>query len=123
MARVKGKLVWYPWVGRQILKLGQQALFEDALELYNASQKIAPFDDGELTLGGTVTSEKKDKDTFDVVVSYGNNPVSAEYAVRQHYDLDYNHNPPESALYLQTPFLQMKDEIIKDVADRIRDLL
>ena len=122
MAREKGKLIWYSWVPKTIVKLGQQALFESGIELYNASQNLAPMDDGELVLGGTVTSEK-DKDTLTVVVSYGNNPISAEYAVRQHYDLTYNHNPPESALYLQTPYLQQKDQIVKNVVDRIRDLL
>lgn len=120
MAQVSGKLKWYSYVPRQIVKLGEEGLLQAALDIYNKAQQIVPKDDGELTLGARVSSEKIGH-VFTAVVSYGNNSVSKDYAVIQHYNLQYNHKAGESALYLQTPFLQSKP--LKSVSDRIRDLL
>ena len=122
MARVRGKLICHTAIIRQITKLAFEGLLDGGIEIYNESQRIVPFDDAELALGGRVSSEQNDNGGS-VVISYGNNAVSAEYAVIQHYNLEYNHKPPESALYLQTPFLRNAEAVQRKVADRIRDLL
>lgn len=122
MPRARGRLVWYAYVPRNIVKLGAEGLLDGALLIYNEAQNKVPFDDGELTLGGRVSTESN-KDESTAVISYGNNPISAQYAVIQHYNLTYYHNPPESALYLQTPFLMNVHEVVNKVVDRIRDLL
>ena len=59
-------------------------------EIFAQSQSHVPVDDGELISNGQ-TSRKLTKHTYTGIVSYGNDPVSKEYAVIQHENPYYNH--------------------------------
>ena len=105
------RFTWKRAVINQVTRAARKGLFNVGKEIFNESEKIVPLDDGELSLGGRLSSEN---DT--VIVSYGNNDVSAQYAVIQHENLAYNHTPPTQAKYLETPFMDILDgyeEIIK----------
>lgn len=115
-----GKLVWKKTIKPKLIKQAQRGMINGAKRMFNTSQRLAPFDDGELTLGARISSTGEGTDNFIVVISYGNDPVSAEYAVIQHENLVYNHRPPEQAKFLERAFIQEGPIVQYDVADTIK---
>ncbi len=115
-----GKVVWKKNVVKRINEQSQRGLINAANKIYNQSQKWAPFDDGELTLGARISSEGEGTDKLEVVISYGNNAVSAQYAVLQHENLLYNHTAPEQAKFLESAFIKYAPKVPDIVAKTIK---
>jgi hypothetical protein len=115
-------LKWNKFVKDRIINKAEEGVMRFALLVFNESQKITPFDDGELTLGARVSSQKNIGEFF-ASVSYGNNSVSQEYAVIQHENLRYKHKAPERAKYLYTALKNNEDKFLEHVAYKIREVL
>lgn len=115
-------LKWNRFVQQRIIKKAEEGVMRFGLHVFNESQKITPFDDGELTLGARVTPQKT-SDGYTVMVSYGNNNISKMYAVIQHENLRYRHRAPEQAKFLKTAMLQNKDKFEEYVGYKIREVL
>jgi len=114
-----GKLLWRDTVAQTIRRQAPVGVMECTNELFNASQELAPFDDGELTLGARISTEGADTDSFTTCVSYGNNETSRAYALRQHEDLSYEHTQPECAKFLEKAFEAQRDSILSSIARSI----
>lgn len=90
----------------QIHRRAIAAAMEKAQEIEIASLRIVPIDDGELI--------DNEKFTFQVtsdgavfVISYGNDPVSAQYAVIQHENPYYTHSAGKTYKFLERPFQEI----------------
>ena len=115
-------LKWNRYIKTRLIAKAEEGVMRFSLLVFNESQKITPFDDGELTLGARVSSQKSTGE-FTASVSYGNNPVSQEYAVIQHENLRYKHKAPEQAKYLLTALKQNEDKFLEYVAYKMREVL
>lgn len=100
-------LKWNKYLPKQLIQKSQKGLMYGMMSLYNEAQTLTPFDTGELVTGARLSSEGEGTDHFTVVLSYGNDAVSKEYAVIQHENRQYNHTPPEQAEYLLTATLRI----------------
>lgn len=76
--------------------------------LLGESDALVPLEEGDLSRSGEVTS---DATTGQVAVSY-----DRPYAVRQHEELTWRHDPGRTAKYLEGP---MHDERVQDTMLRI----
>lgn len=113
-------MIWNKAAIQRVITAAQKGLMKGTTEIYNYAQRITPFDDGELVLGARTSSEGEGTDTFTTAVSYGNNNVSAEYAVIQHENLQYRHRAPEQNQFLRKAFDDLAPTIPQFVADEIR---
>lgn len=87
---------------------------DDAAELLLASSRaVAPLDKGPLVESGRIS-----RDGLDAIVSY-----NTVYAVRQHEELDWRHAPGRQAKYLEQPFNELHDEMVRLIAARISEWL
>jgi hypothetical protein len=112
--------IWKDNIRMKIIKQAQRGMINATNAIFNRSQYYAPFDDGELTLGVRISSEGQNTDTFSTCVSYGNNAVSAQYAVIQHENLLYRHKYPERSKFLETAFLEESPMVQYHIADTIK---
>lgn len=71
--------------------------------VFDLSQTLVPVDTGALKLSGRKSSPRKVRaqDAFYSTISYGGGSV--DYAATVHERLDYYHEPPTSAKYLERP--------------------
>jgi hypothetical protein len=97
--------------------------------LLDASQEIVPIEPDEaLKRSGRASI---DETKLRAAVAYGGQGVGAgtgnsevrAYAVRQHEDLDYQHDPGRAAKYLETPFVGERDVLLSLVAEGLRKAL
>ena len=112
------------WNGKKITeaasRAGERALYEGAEKILAASKSVVPHATGTLERSGTVSPGGPANEVY---ISY-NTP----YARRQHEELNWRHPDPtnpisssgRSAKYLETPFNQMKDRVLSDVANAIK---
>lgn len=114
------RFIWKSNIPKRIISHAQQGMMTAADKIYNRAQTYTPFDNGELTLGARVTSEGMGTDTLDVVISYGNNEISKDYALLQHEDLSYRHNSPEQAKFLERACNEESSMIQYYILNRIR---
>lgn len=118
-----GKLKWKKWVAHKVRDYAQRGAMHAMLMVYSKSQEHVPLDDGELSTGARVSSEGSLTDHLEAVVAYGTDPISAQYAVKQHEDLSLNHAPGQTAKFLENAFNEQVDEIPRTIADYIRNVL
>jgi hypothetical protein len=115
------KLVWKKNVPIKVRKQAQVGMIDATNKMFNRSQHYAPFDDGELTSrGARISSEGEGTDHFVTCISYGNDPISAQYAVIQHENLVYHHTAPERAKYLETAFTEESTMVQYYIANRMK---
>lgn len=114
------KLVWDTRIQPKILKQAQTGLIDATNHMFNRSQTYTPVDNGELGAGSRISSDGLGSDVFTTCISYGNNEISKDYALRQHEDLSYAHTNPERAKYLETAFNEEQDMVPYHIANRIR---
>lgn len=76
-------------------------LFLEGLDILRMAKKIVPFDTGNLSSTGTVTPPKARGGRVFVEVKFGGR--RAPYAIIQHENLEYHHDPPRQAKYLEQP--------------------
>lgn len=90
---------------------------EGAQPVYEKSQAIVPLDETPLQQSGTIQQIGNN-----VYIGYGFGE-SAAYAVIQHENLQYAHAPGRQAKYLEQPFRENVDAIIRLVAQRVKGVL
>jgi hypothetical protein len=100
-----------------IRSAAQGAISESARDILERAKAIVPLDETPLQNSGAVAVIGDE--TF---VSFGTGE-SAAYAVIQHENLQYAHAPGRQAKYLEQPFREQRDAIIRRVADRIKCVL
>ena len=83
-----------------------------AEHLLGASRKIVPHEEGTLENSGKVTV---DEATHQAAVSY-----STPYAVPQHEDLSFKHDPGRQAKYLEQPMNTEADTMAKLVGREVK---
>lgn len=116
-------MIWNKVAIQRVVRGAQTGLIKATQEIYNYSQHLTPFDDGELVLGARISTEGEGTELFSTVVSYGNNSVSAQYAVIQHENMQYRHRAPEQAKFLETAFEHLQGSVAQMVADEVRKSL
>lgn len=77
-------------------------LYHDAVVVMADSQKIVPYDEGDLHDSGEVDRPQVNGARVEVRLHYGDAQV--DYALVQHEDLTLNHPNGGSAKFLETPF-------------------
>ena len=88
-----------------------QQLEQGAEQILQSAQNIVPIDDGEL-IGGAVLSKRDSKNKLEIMIAYGTDPISAEYAIIQHENPFYNHAPGKQFKFLEQPFNQIAPQML-----------
>jgi hypothetical protein len=88
----------------------KEALADTAVKTFLNSQSLVPVDTGELKASGQVSELVESNDGYSIAISY-----QAPYAGFVHEDLDANHPHGGQAKYLETPFLQAGDMLVKEL--------
>lgn len=89
-----------------------RALRAQAMVLKGRSQAICPVEHGTLR-DSCVIEERGDY----IVVGYGG--AASDYALIQHENLQYHHNPGQQAKYLEQPLDEMEEEIKEAVSKAV----
>ncbi|MGW8374265.1 minor capsid protein [Streptomyces sp. ODS28] len=76
------------------------------------SRERVPLDEGPLERSGVATI---DESSLDAAVSY-----DTPYAVRQHEELSYRHDPGRTAKYLEDPLNEQADTVAELIAAEVR---
>lgn len=92
-----------------IVKETGRLLYYEATQVFDRSQDIVPIDTGALRSSGFVQQPEVKGNEISVTVAYGG--AAAPYAVIQHENLEYHHEPPTQAKYLETPLVERIDNI------------
>lgn len=117
------KVIWRKWVEYKIRDYAQRGMMDGAADIYSESQKQTPVDDHELVLGARISSDGNQSNKLQVVISYGNNDVSSEYAVIQHEDMSLNHPNGGNAKFLENAFNQNTNLVLARIRQEIRQVL
>jgi len=96
-------------VAKRIRDAAAQGLSDAGEHLLEESLRIVPIEDADLARSGFVSV---DDDELTAAVSY-----DTPYAVRQHEELDYRHDPGRQAKYLEEP-LASKAQTLKRLIAR-----
>lgn len=84
-------------------------LYQEATEVFNRSQDIVPIDTGALRSSGAVFQPEVEGTEIFVTVQYGG--AAAPYAAIQHENLEYHHDAPTQAKYLEAPLVERMEGI------------
>lgn len=93
-----------------VLAAAEKAVGTAAEHVLGESTKVVPIEEGTLSRSGRTDTER-DGATVVAAVSYG-----TPYAVRQHEDLSYRHDPGRTAKYLEGPLRAEAGTVAKIVA-------
>ncbi|GAA2327539.1 hypothetical protein [Dactylosporangium salmoneum] len=108
--------VYRQWNGSRILgeiRVGQvQGLTVAAEHLLQVSRTLVPIDEATLERSGVASVDASERRA---AVSY-----DTPYAVIQHEELTYRHDPGRQAKYLEQPFHTEKNTMIALVAAEVR---
>lgn len=105
---------------RQVLLLEAlgSALYQEGEAIKTAAQKIVPHDWGTLESSGYVMPpEYEGGNTATVIIGFGG--AAKEYALVQHENLYYEHDPGRQAKYLETPAVAAHAGMSERVAHKI----
>lgn len=97
----------------QLLK----ALYTGGLFLQRESMKLVPVDTGDLRRSATTKTDDKAKKPT-VTVGYG-----TTYGLFVHEDLFANHKPGKQAKFLEMPFREKRDGILRSVTIALNKLI
>lgn len=98
-----------------------QAIYEEALTIFNQSQILVPVDTGALRGSGGVSAPQNTADGVAVDIFYGG--PAAPYALYVHEIQDNYHEPPTQAKYLEQPLMARLPEISRNLARRIISII
>lgn len=111
MSRVR--VTWHgPKVKKTARKGAKKGLTDGTEHLLAASTAVVPIEEATLERSGVASV---DEATMTGAVSY-----DGPYAVRQHEDLTFRHDPGRQAKYLEQPMLAERDAILTLIAAAIR---
>lgn len=114
---MSGRVVFRPGNGgarKAIAEGGARGARLAAEHLLGVSSQLAPIEEGVLSSTATTSAETTTGRTT-AAVSF-----DTPYAVRQHEDLGYRHDPGRQAKYLEQPMTTEADTMGKLVAQAIR---
>lgn len=114
------KVIWKDNIRKKVINQAQRGFMNGTNRMFNRSQHYTPFDDGELTSGARISSVGAGTDELTVVISYGNDAHSAQYALLQHENLLYRHRSPEQAKFLERAFIEEAPMMEYYVANTIK---
>jgi hypothetical protein len=110
------KTTWNgPKVKAEERKGAARGLYRGAEHVLEQATRLVPLQEGTLERSGVASV---DEASMTAAVSY-----DTPYAVRQHEEMDYQHQRGRQAKYLETPLNASKDEILRLVAEEIRKSL
>jgi len=95
--------------GRDVAQEVGRTLYAEANTVFDLSQDIVPIDTGALRSSGVVRQPEVEGDEISVTIQYGG--AAAPYAVIQHENLEYFHEPPTRSKYLEAPLLERLSEV------------
>lgn len=108
--------VRFDWDGgkveQKLDKAALQGLWLAALHLLAEAQRIVPIEEATLERSGVAS---KDAAKFACAVSF-----DTVYAVRQHEELLWRHDPGRQAKYLEAPMHTQRDLMLAIIAAQIR---
>lgn len=104
-------------IGAQIAAAAERAAFLSAQHVLGVSDDLVPHEEGTLERSGTATAETQGS-TAVGAVSY-----DGPYAVRQHEELDYRHDPGRQAKYLEQPLATEAATVAQIAANEVRKVL
>jgi hypothetical protein len=93
-----------------------QELYRDMVGVMFESQKIVPYDEGDLHDSGETDRPEISGSSVSVSLHYGS--ATVDYALIQHEDLSLSHQQGGQAKFLSDPLFQWADDGPKDVAER-----
>ena len=91
-------------------------LYRDMVGVMLESQKIVPYDEGDLHDSGETDRPEVDGGSVSVTLHYGSGSV--DYALIQHENLEYHHPQGGQAKFLETPLHAWSDNGPKAVTER-----
>jgi len=92
----------------------KNALKKGAESILSEAKAQTPVDEGDL-IGSAAISEDDSTYKVTIVVHYGSDPVSKDYAVIQHENPFYNHPNGGNYKFLENPFNALAPSIMNDV--------
>ncbi|MEU6858828.1 hypothetical protein AB0B28_08145 [Glycomyces sp. NPDC046736] len=108
--------VRFDWDGEKVEKRLEEALFQGlwhaALHLLHEAQAVVPIEEGTLERSGVAS---KDRGALQCAVSF-----DTVYAVRQHEELTWRHDPGRQAKYLEAPMHIQRDIMLAIIAAALR---
>lgn len=105
--------------GRELTREVGRTLYAEANDIFDRSQDIVPIDTGALRSSGLVNQPEVNGEEVSVLIQYGG--AAAPYAVIQHENLEYFHEPPTQAKYLEQPMVERVEQFragIREVLGR-----
>jgi hypothetical protein len=94
------------------------AMYVVANNVMTDAKRITPHDTGTLMASGYVTLPEKRGSGMVVELGFGG--FAKDYAVPQHENLDYKHDPGRQAKYLGEPVDNERARLVADVAAALR---
>jgi hypothetical protein len=102
---------------RRTQELASVALYQEANDIFNESQRVVPVRTGVLRASGHVTEPTRTSQHVEVIIGYGG--AAASYALIVHENLRARHAPPTMAKYLWGPVTVASFGIEKRLLDRM----
>lgn len=100
------------------------ALQEEANVAFAESQILTPIDTGALRGSGVVRSPIISRTGVSVSIDYGGTAGGIlGYALYVHEITRYRHAPPTQAKFLETPVANRKNDLIKNLTIRIKQMM
>jgi len=97
------------------------ALYRNAEATMTESKRIVPVETGTLRSSGHVQPPVVTGDNVQVTLGYGG--AASAYAIVQHERLDYRHEPPGQAKYLEQPVRERAAVLARSLADEVARVL
>ncbi len=99
------------------------ALYEEALDIFAASQRLVPVDTGALRNSGSVTKSDLGNGVIEVVIGYGGPAIGYAEKVHDTPPGQAHHAPPTQWKYLEVPFNNATRGQQNRIIGRAKDLL
>ena len=96
-----------------VLAAAEKAVGAAAEHVLGESTKVVPIEEGTLSRSGRTDVDTQGA-TVVAAVSYG-----TPYAVRQHEDMSYRHDPGRTAKYLEGPLMAEAQTVAKIVGEHL----
>lgn len=107
------------WYGNEAKKAAHKGaargLLLGAEHILEEARRIVPIEEGSLQRDSATGVDERE---LRAAVSFGLGPASA-YAVRQHEELTWRHNPGRQAKYLEEPLNRERSQVAKILAAEI----
>lgn len=107
--------------GREAVTVMGRELYAHGTEVLERSVSITPIDTGALRSSAGMEGPEVSGRTVTVRLGFGG--AAIPYAVEQHENLEYYHEPPTQAKYLEQPTVESADKLYSRLKAGIEELL